>query len=223
MLPSITDEAAFGVSGFRAVSSRLSSFLRLSDMGYQGLRDFRGRGNLPLIVETLLMRCVAPAQTSVSIYGLPWCALFSFCFFRYLRWRFAFFFSAGFRAGPSVRNLTAKLLTLLLASATGIVRICGIDWTGTGTERGRSVPRGESAAGLRFRAYRQKMAMRAGARLTHPSCASSSTYPPSRAWVGHPLSWAPRCGRRWGQLRWLPMLREMERRITTGYRGGLLR
>ena len=28
-------------------------------------------------------------------------------------------------------------------------------------QRGRSVPRGESAAGLRFRAYRQKMAMRA--------------------------------------------------------------
>ena len=28
-------------------------------------------------------------------------------------------------------------------------------------QRGRTVPRGESSAGLRFRAYRQKMAMRA--------------------------------------------------------------
>jgi len=30
--------------------------------GYQGRRDFRGRGNLRVIVETLLVRCVAPAQ-----------------------------------------------------------------------------------------------------------------------------------------------------------------
>src|ERR1700720_3924194 len=34
-----------------------------------------------------------------------------------------------------------------------------LDWNWN--ERGRTVPRGESAAGLRFRAYQQKMSMRA--------------------------------------------------------------
>jgi hypothetical protein len=40
--------------------------------------------------------------------------------------------------------------------------------------RGRTVPRGESAAGLRFRAYRQKMAMRA----SRAAAAANSTPPP---------------------------------------------
>src|SRR3982074_3116048 len=54
-------------------------------------------------------------------------------------------------------------------------------------ERGRSVPRGESAAGLRFRAYRQKMAMRA----------ERAAHPPKRSLDGAPASssgsivWAP--------------------------------
>src|SRR6202521_638873 len=66
-------------------------------------------------------------------------------------------------------------------------------------ERGRSVPRGESAAGLRFRAYRQKMAMRAE-RAAHPPkqsldgapafpAASSSTHPP--AFPSGSTVWAP--------------------------------
>src|ERR1700687_3304811 len=75
-----------------------------------------------------------------------------------------------------------------------------LEWNGN--ERGRSVPRGESAAGLRFRAYRQKMAMRAeraahplkqsldgapaaNARSTSPD-ALSSTYPPKRSLDGAP-------------------------------------
>ena len=41
-------------------------------------------------------------------------------------------------------------------------------------QRGRTVPRGESAAGLRFRAYRQKMAMRA----SRAAAAAHSTPPP---------------------------------------------
>ena len=41
--------------------------------------------------------------------------------------------------------------------------------------RGRTVPRGESAAGLRFRAYRQKMAMRA----SRAAAAAHSTPPPT--------------------------------------------
>ena len=48
-------------------------------------------------------------------------------------------------------------------------------------QRGRTVPRGESAAGLRFRAYRQKMAMRAmraaAAANSAPSSLSSSPHP----------------------------------------------
>jgi hypothetical protein len=42
-------------------------------------------------------------------------------------------------------------------------------------ERGRTVPRGESAARLRFRAYRQKMAMRAKRATPPPAFPSGST------------------------------------------------
>jgi hypothetical protein len=78
-----------------------SQFLQpsLFENGYQGLRDFRGHGNLPLIVETLEVRCVAPAPNGVSIYGLPWCAFFSFYFLRYLRRRSGFSFQLVFRQG----------------------------------------------------------------------------------------------------------------------------
>jgi hypothetical protein len=47
-----------GESGLRSQVSGL----RLPYRGYQRLRDFRGRGNLWLIVETLQVRWVAPAQ-----------------------------------------------------------------------------------------------------------------------------------------------------------------
>ena len=62
------------------------------------------------------------------------------------------------------------------------------------SDRGRSVPPGESAAGLRFRAYRQKMAMRAWhSAASHPSL-SPSTGPPKRSLDGAPLAsvvWTP--------------------------------
>src|SRR5712664_4377244 len=52
-------------------------------------------------------------------------------------------------------------------------------------QRGRTLPRGESAAGLRFRAYRQKMAMRAqraaGNAESTSAAALSSTYPPKQS------------------------------------------
>src|SRR6202171_5887041 len=68
-------------------------------------------------------------------------------------------------------------------------------------QRGRTVPRGESSAGLRFRAYQQKMAMRAqraaeNAKSTSPG-ALSSTYPPKPSLDGAPAFpsgstvWAP--------------------------------
>jgi hypothetical protein len=109
-----------------------------------------------------------------------------------------------------------------------------LDWNWN--QRGRTVPRGESAAGLRFRAYQQR-----GCGFGHTNrrwrCGQSARRThPSGAWMGHPhsllrrplhthplFSWALQCGPRWGQLRWLPMLQEMERRITTGSRGGLRR
>ena len=48
----------------------------LLEAGYQGRGDFRGRGNLLLMVETLVVRCVVPALIRVSAYGLPWFAFF---------------------------------------------------------------------------------------------------------------------------------------------------
>ncbi len=64
---------------------RIGSPLRAwQRIGYQGLRDFRGRGNLPAMVETLVGRPIAPAPISVFIYGLPWFALFSVYFLCYL-------------------------------------------------------------------------------------------------------------------------------------------
>ncbi len=93
-------------------------------------------------------------------------------------------------------------------------------------QRGRSVPPGESAAGLRLRTYRRKMAMRARRAAATPA-ASSSTHPPKRTLGGvpalTPASHQQRYGRRWDRLRLLPMLRAMEGRITTGFRDGPLR
>ena len=54
--------------------------------------------------------------------------------------------------------------------------------------RGRTVPRGESAAGLRFRAYQQKMAMRAA---HTPSESSFSTDPPKQSLDGAPANSTP--------------------------------
>ena len=101
-----------------------------------------------------------------------------------------------------------------------------LDWNWN--QRDRTLPRGESAAGLRFRAYNQKMAMRAERAAANVSSTSpdalSSTYPPKSSLGGHPL--LPRvlsCGPRWGRLRSLPTLREMERKIITGSWGAPFR
>jgi hypothetical protein len=82
------------------------------------------------------MRCVAPArELRFNLWPAVVC-VFLFLFSSLFSVGLPFFFSAGFRAGPSGRNLTTRLLTLLLASATGIVLICGIGWSGTGTSGG---------------------------------------------------------------------------------------
>src|SRR5260370_40156677 len=58
-----------------------------------------------------------------------------------------------------------------------------LDWNWN--QRGRTLPRGESAAGLRFRAYQQKMAMpvKRGAAYSKPTSpeALCFTYPPKRS------------------------------------------
>jgi hypothetical protein len=65
-----------------------------------------------------------------------------------------------------------------------------LDWNWN--QRGRTVPRGESAAGLRFGAYREKMAMRAE-RATHPPKQSLDGAPavPSGSTVWAPVGPAP--------------------------------
>ncbi len=75
-----------------------------------------------------------------------------------------------------------------------------LDWNWN--QRGRTSPRGESAAGLRFRAYQQKMAMRAAraaanAKSTSPA-ALSSTYPPKQSLDGAPAFPS-------GSIVWTPM------------------
>ena len=57
-----------------------------------------------------------------------------------------------------------------------------LDWNWN--QRGRNVPSGESAAGLRFRAYQQKMAMRA----QRAAASATSTPPPKRSLSGAPAS-----------------------------------
>jgi len=174
------------------------------------------------------MRCVAPAQElRFNLWPAVVCVLL-FLFSSLFSVGLPFFFSAGFRAEPSGRNLTAKLLTLLLASATGTVHICGIDWTGTGTSGGELCLGGNRQRGCGFgltnRRWRCGFSARLRMRSQHPQVRCPPHTHPSRAWMGHPLFLrALQCGRRWGRLRWLPMLREMEHRITTGSRGALLR
>jgi hypothetical protein len=71
-------------------------------------------------------------------------------------------------------------------------------------QRGRTVPGGESAAGLRFRAYRQKMAMRAQ-RAGAPPPASSSTDRPKRSLGGAPAISLAASSSNSGSTVWAPL------------------
>src|SRR5258708_17466701 len=62
-------------------------------------------------------------------------------------------------------------------------------------QRGRSVPPGKSAAGLRFRAYQQKMAMRA----------RRATYPPKQSLGGAPATPPPASSSHPGSTLWAPL------------------
>ena len=183
------------------------------------------------------MRCVAPApELRFNLWPAVVCVLLvlSSSLFSSRLW---FFLSAGFWAALSVRNLTAKQSTRLLATTLAIVLICGIDWSGTGTSGGGVPLAGNRRRGGGFELTSRRWRCGLGAQHPHPSRAWMG-HPrahlrrprhihPSRAWVGHPhflrVQRQQRVGRLWDRLRWLPMLPETERRITTGFRGGLLR
>jgi hypothetical protein len=113
--------------------------------------------------------------------------------------RLSVFFSpessaAGFWAVPLVRNLAGRQLTRHLKKAVkravgNALKIASGDrpylrddlgWSWT--QRGPSVRLGESAAGLRFQAYKQKMAMRA----QRASAAANATPTPKRNLGGAP-------------------------------------
>src|SRR5712692_8070327 len=72
-------------------------------------------------------------------------------------------------------------------------------------QRGRSVPPGKSAAGLRFRAYRQKMAMRAWRAVATSPPAPSSTHPPKRSLGGAPAIPPPASLSDAGSTVWAPL------------------
>jgi hypothetical protein len=79
-----------------------------------------------------------------------------------------------------------------------------LDWNWN--QRGRSVPRGESAAGLRFRAYRQKMTMRAQrAAARAVSTPSPAPFSPHPVIAKNAMSGAPASPSNSASTVWAPM------------------
>jgi hypothetical protein len=68
-------------------------------------------------------------------------------------------------------------------------------------QRGRTVPGGKSAAGLRFRAYQQKMAMRA----QRAAASANATPPPKRSLGGAPATPPPASNSNSGSTVWAPI------------------
>ncbi|HYW36968.1 MAG TPA: hypothetical protein VE957_02555 [Terriglobales bacterium] len=68
-------------------------------------------------------------------------------------------------------------------------------------QRGRTVPGGKSAAGLRFRAYQQKMAMRA----QRAAASANATPPPKRSLGGAPATPPPASNSNSGLTVWAPL------------------
>jgi hypothetical protein len=224
------------------------SRLAFRETGYQGRGDFRGRGILFLMVETLVVRLAVPAcQWRFNLWPAVVRALFVSVLFSTVSssGSQSFFFSvAGFWAARLVRNWRERRRTHLLqkpgcgekGQAPSLRVHCGI---GTGicggglclVENRRlgcdcGLTGGRWLCGLGAR-------RRLGIQHSHLNLHRHPHTHPSGAWVGHPRDYPPELGRtrhpsprvgcRWGRLRWLPMLAATECRITTGSRGGLLR
>ena len=203
--------------GLRAVPS---SWFLSSETGHQGRGNFRGRGNLLLMVETLFVRCVAPAQEwRFNLCSAVVCGLL-FLFSLVSSPRSLFFLAADLQAAPSVRNRTRDLRTLLPAGARGIVRICGIAWTGTGISVDEVCFRGNRRRGCAFGLIGGRWRCGPSARL-HSNLRRPLRTHPSGAWMGHPQS--PRGGCLWDRLRSLLTPQATECRITTGSRDELRR
>ena len=159
------------------------------------------------MVETLFVRCVAPAQewrfNLWSARGLRSSLLVFLGVFS----ASLFFLAADLQAAPLVRNRTRDQRTLLPAGAREIVRICGIAWTGTGTSAGGLCLQGNRRRGCGFGLIgrRWRCGPERAAAFESPS---SSTHPPKRSLDGAPAvstAWVPagtgsagfRCYGRW--------------------------
>lgn len=202
--------------------------------GYQGLRDFRGRGNLSLIVETLRVRRFAPAPG--WRFNLWSAAVCLFHFSSRSQLRSLCFPGVSSRPRPSVRRrkrhhptLGKVTVGIVLISLIGVFirkMICA----GTGTSAGAPCLRDNRPRSCVFALTSGKWSC--GRRsLRH----TLSRHPhPSGAWRGHP----PERGRtrtpertpallpsgcRSVRLPSPRMRPETGCRITTGSRGGLLR
>src|SRR5271170_578201 len=126
---------------------------------------------------------------------------FSFVSFFIFFASFAFFLGGGFLSSGFGQETSPKTTSSASSEKSGVTkseprhgdgsyRRDDLRWNWN--QRGRTVPQGESAAGLRFRAYRQKMAMRAG------RAASSRTMPPlKRRLDGTHASSAPTSSTAW--------------------------
>ena len=111
---------------------------------------------------------------------------------------FAFvFFSSGFYVGAFGQEPGGKATNSSHQENDGNrpYRRDNLNWNWN--QRGRTVPGGESAAELRFRAYRQKMAMRAQ-RMAAPPPALSSAHPPKQSLGGASASLS-------GSTVWVPL------------------
>src|SRR5208337_1464085 len=120
------------------------------------------RGNLLLMVETLLVRSVAGARVAYQFMACRGLCASRFIFFVIFLAAFVFHFGGGFSSVFVAVGQEPLRKTYSSAGGRGGDRPYLRDQLNSNwNQRGRSVPPGESAAGLRFRAYRQKMAMRA--------------------------------------------------------------
>lgn len=140
--------------------------------------------------------------------------LVSFSSLRCSRW--FCIFVANFPSLPSASNWAGS--PSLVTRAMRILLIGGIDWRGTGICGDEVCRPGNRRQDCGFaRTGRRWLCGQNAPR--RPQMHHPPRPHPSEAWVGHPLRpWVRQFGLRWGPLPWLPMLRAMGCRITTGFR-----
>ena len=195
-------------------------------ISYQGRGVFRGHGNLLLMVETLLMRCVQPAPDGVSKLWLAAACVLCSPFTSLSSSWFLFFFSADVWTLHSLKRLPGKIPWFLSRSmnrAAGIfpilivlIPIFGIDCTGTGATGDGVCLRGNLPRGFGFGLTGKRWRCGLGTRLRPTHRYRPRQVHRSGAWMVHP--WPPWSGLRLDPLQWPPMLQATECKITTGFR-----